>query len=136
MPYFYCKERHLFLYYNQEEATKAAKSFPLTAGIHKAAGTPATRTTPEVTSLEVVAGRVGELAQQHGFMVTYLPSGHVFNVLQSHVVEGLDKNVCYLTQIQLPQGKIAAWTVNGATWEPYCEIDAMGECMIENGRIA
>lgn len=122
----------MFLYYNQEEATRAAKSFPLTVGIHKKAKVPATKTTPEVGSLELAAIRAKELETQTGFTTTYLPSGHVFRIIQDRMMDGLDGNVAYLTHIQLPVGNIDAWVVNGATWERYQEVP---EYMVENGKI-
>jgi len=130
----YCKERHLFLFYNEAEAAQAAKSFPVTVGVHTAAKIPATKTTAEVSSLELVARRAKELEAQLGFTTTYLPSGHVFDIVQEVRYE-LHEDVYFLTQIRLVQGEIDAWAIQGATYEPYTEISAMGESMVVNGKI-
>jgi hypothetical protein len=125
MTKYFDANRHLFVYRTQEDAKQAAKSFPLTVGIHVGCNVPATRTTPEVTSLQTASARAKELTDLYKFPVEMLPSGHTFSVLVDDVVGG-DRNVYYLTKIHITKLNVDAWVVRGAYYEPF--YIAMADC--------
>jgi len=120
MTELFDRNRHLFVYFSREQALQAAKSFPTTLGVHIGAGIPATRTTPEVLSLTVANDKAKVLAGLLGHPVEVLPMGTTFSILQDEVSDiGVDRNVCYVTQIHVAANEVDAWVIRGATYEPF-----------------